>query len=61
MVLDDLLAGTDDLADFAVRQTFPDRNRDLDLLRGGARRVSGLSLLPGEHGNGQFHARAALA
>src|SRR5450631_3593220 len=32
MVLDDLLAGADYLADFAVRQSFPDQNRDLDFL-----------------------------
>src|SRR5580693_3615649 len=30
MVLDDLFAGADDLADLAVGQAFPDQNRDLN-------------------------------
>jgi hypothetical protein len=36
MILDDLLAGADDLTDFAIRQTFPNENRDLNFLRGEA-------------------------
>src|SRR5579864_3273302 len=34
MVLDHLLAGADDLADFTVGHAFPNQNRDLNFFRG---------------------------
>src|ERR1022692_287064 len=33
MVLDDLFAGADDFADFAIGKTFPDQNCDLNFFR----------------------------
>src|SRR5580700_7158809 len=36
VILDDLLAGTHDFSDLAVRQTLPDQSRDLDFLAGEA-------------------------
>ena len=33
VILDDLFAGADDLADFAIGQAFPDQNRDLNFFR----------------------------
>ena len=36
VILDDLLAGSDNLADFAISEALPNQNCDLDLLRGEA-------------------------
>jgi hypothetical protein len=57
MVLDHLFAGADDFTDFAIGETLPHQNRDLDFFRS---KALARGLLLAENRNGQLHPLAAF-